>query len=120
MESGSGTAPAFWAEGARLEPNKLINSPGAYASLKDAPLAAAATTGVTPMRVEAVPVTCTVALCVDPDAEYVAVMVPAPAGNCEPVTARVAVAVPAEPARGAVPSAAPLAVNVTVPEGVAP
>ena len=48
----------------------------------------------------------------------VAVIVPEPAANCDPVTASVAVAVPAEPVSVAEPSCTFPAANVTIPVGV--
>ena len=51
---------------------------------------------------------------------YIAVIVPVPNGNCEPFTASVAVAVPADPVNTADPKEAPAIENEIDPEGVVP
>jgi hypothetical protein len=51
---------------------------------------------------------------------YVAVIVPGPNGNCEPFTASVAVAVPADPVNAADPKEVPPIENETGPDGVVP
>jgi hypothetical protein len=51
---------------------------------------------------------------------YVAVIVPLPDGNCRPLTASVAVAVPTDPVSTAVPNEAPAIENETDPDGVVP
>ena len=43
-----------------------------------------------------------------------------PDGNCEPFTASVAVAVPADPVNAAVPNEVPAIENETEPDGVVP
>ena len=100
------------------DPKTLRTEPGAKLCLKLAPFAT--------------PVIAGLALEPDPDATtltftdallallYVAVIVPDPKGNCKPFTARVAVAVSADPVNKADPNEVPSIENETDPDGVVP
>src|SRR5271157_3357143 len=117
IENGSGTLLAAWAAGASSDPKTLKVMPGAEATTKEAPLVSPPMERTVPAEREA---DCTVTLTDPVTLPKVATIVPEPCDSCEPVTTRVAVAVPAEPTRFAEPKELPAMENDTAPAGVLP
>src|SRR5579863_5512634 len=109
IEMGSGTLPALSVEGASCEPNTERIIPGANACLKDAPFDTPEIVGVPFDEVADFTFTVIEAVALlEALSTYTAVIAADPTGNCEPFTASVALANPADPTSVAEPSGAPL------------
>jgi hypothetical protein len=121
IEIGKGTLLALCVVVEKFDPKIAAIPPGENACWYDAAFATAAIEGAAdePDPEEAT-LTVTDALGLFDVPVYCAVIVPVPSGNCDPVTASVAVAVPAVPTSVAEPIGDPLAENVTAPVGVTP
>ena len=101
-----------------MDPKIVSTAPGAKPCPKLAPLVTLETAGVAvEPNPDEVTLTARGALV---ELLYVAVTAPLPTGNCRPLIASVAVAVPADPVNGAVPRLVLPMENETDPEGVVP